>query len=119
MAGIRLPGQSLEAERAQFLESAVWEPLFLAVFMIVLAGLEWWCYYTKRESTGRHFEVKPAILFPGWFVSNSVGSFKDIWVLEPKAMPAFLGKEPVRLFPEDVKLASFHLSRFIRTSQTR
>lgn len=49
---------------------------------------------------------------------NTAGSFKEVWVLEPKALRAFLSKEPVRLSSEDVKLASFHLSRFIRSIQT-
>jgi len=38
-------------------------------------------------------------------------------VLEPKALPAFLDHEPVILTAEDVKLASFHLSRFIRVKE--
>jgi hypothetical protein len=61
--------------------------------------------------------VRPVIAFPGWFVANSSGTFKDIWVLEPKALPSFLDNEPIRLSPEDVKLASFHLSRLIRSTE--
>lgn len=38
-----------------------------------------------------------------------------MWVLEHKALLGFLEQEPQRLATEDVKLASFHLSRFIRT----
>lgn len=76
-----------------------------------------WLRSLLAESTGRTFDVRPTILFPGWFISNAPGSFKEVWVLEPKALPTFLGKEPVRLSAEDVKLASFHLSRFIRATQ--
>lgn len=69
------------------------------------------------ESTGRPFEVFPVVVFPGWFIEQSEGSLRSIWVLEPKALPKFLEREPQRLKPEDVKLASFHLSRFIRGAE--
>jgi hypothetical protein len=76
-----------------------------------------WLKSVLLESTGRKFDVKPVIVFPGWYVLNSSGTFKEVWVLEPKALPSFLGNEPSRLSVEEAKLASFHLSRMIRTSQ--
>lgn len=244
---LRLPGQSVQEEREDLLENAIGQPLTLALFLIVVAGLEWWRFYSNMkpspvvftggavlvaayagfrfwrarpklrslrqaidgeravgqflerlreqgfnvfhdvvgkgfnvdhvligppgvftietktwskptrtraevvfdgeklkigsleperdpiiqakaqagwlrslltESTGKQFDVRPAIVFPGWFVSSAAGSFKQVWVLEPKALPAFLSNEPVRLSLEDVNLASFHLSRFIRSTQT-
>ncbi|MET3374775.1 NERD domain-containing protein [Variovorax sp. KBS0712] len=72
-----------------------------------------WLKQLLSQSTGRKFETRPVIVFPGWFVANS-GGFRDLWVLEPKALPSFLQSEPARLSPEDVNLASFHLSRLIR-----
>jgi hypothetical protein len=78
-----------------------------------------WLRSLLAESTGRQFEVRPAIVFPGWFVANKTGVFKDVWVLEPKALPTFLSNEPTRLSPEEIKLASFHLSRFIRAAEKR
>jgi hypothetical protein len=244
---LRLPGQSVQEQREELVENAIGQPLMLALFFVVIAGLEWWRFYTNMkpnpvlftgaavltasyagfrfwralpklqglrqavhgeravgqflerlreqgfhvfhdvvgkgfnvdhvligppgvftietktwskptktraevvfdgnklkigsleperdpiiqakaqagwlrsllaESTGKPFDVRPAIVFPGWFISNTAGSFKEVWVLEPKALPAFLSNEPVRLSVEDVKLASFHLSRFIRATQT-
>lgn len=76
-----------------------------------------WVRALLLESTGRTVDVRPVIVFPGWFVINSTGSFRDIWVLEPKALPTFLKNEPTRMTPEDVKLASFHMSRLIRSSE--
>jgi hypothetical protein len=67
------------------------------------------------ESTGRKFDVWPVIVFPGWYVQQSGGSLRQMWVLEPKALPTFLDHEPQRLTVEEVKLASYHLSRFIRS----
>ncbi len=76
-----------------------------------------WLSQLLKESTGRKFEVRPVVLFPGWFVEQSPGSLKELWVLNPKALKAFLDREPAALSPEDVKLASFHLSRYIRARE--
>jgi len=76
-----------------------------------------WLRSLLQESTGRRFDVHPVVVFPGWFVKAPPGGHKDVWVLEPKALPSFLEHEPSRLELEDVKLASFHLSRLIRSSE--
>lgn len=78
-----------------------------------------WLRELLAESTGRKFSARPVILFPGWFVQQGKGTTREIWVLEPKALRAFLENEPAVLSMEDVKLASFHLSRFIRTNESR
>lgn len=83
-----------------------------------------WLKRTLLESTGKTFAVKPAVLFPGWFVEPYAhGSVHDsvhgeVWVLEPKALKGFLEREPVRMKPEDITLAAFHLKRYIRTTTT-
>ncbi|MDA8129037.1 MAG: nuclease-related domain-containing protein [Betaproteobacteria bacterium] len=76
-----------------------------------------WLRGLLTESTGRPCVVFPVVVFPGWFIEQSEGSLRNIWVLEPKALPKFLENAPQRLAPEEVKLASFHLSRFIRSSE--
>ncbi|MGH8293049.1 MAG: nuclease-related domain-containing protein [Gammaproteobacteria bacterium] len=77
-----------------------------------------WLRELLKESTGRTFDVRPVVVFPGWWIEQRPGSTRDIWVLEPKALPGFLSGEPPALVPEDVKLASFHLSRFAQTQDT-
>lgn len=77
-----------------------------------------WVRELLADSTGRKFDVRPTLLFPGWFVEQSGQSTREVWVLNPKALPDFLAHAPRRLPPEDVKLASFHLSRYIRASAT-
>ena len=76
-----------------------------------------WLKGLLLESTGRKFDVFPVVVFPGWFIEQSDGSKRNIWVLEPKALPHFLENAPQCLTAEDVKLASFHLSRFIRAAE--
>lgn len=76
-----------------------------------------WLKNLLAESTGRKFDVLPVVLFPGWFIEQSPGSLRELWVLEPKALPAFLDREPTRLRTADSKLAAFHLSRFVRSGE--
>lgn len=77
----------------------------------------YWVREVLKESTGRSFAVKPVVVFPGWFVeSTKTKGSADLWVLNPKALPTFIDNEPQRVTPEDVKLAAYHLSRYIRTS---
>lgn len=78
-----------------------------------------WVRSLLNESTGRQFSVRPVIVFPGWYIENAHGGFQDVWVLEPKALPTFLSNEQRRMTPEDIKLASYHLSRLIRASQAK
>jgi len=76
-----------------------------------------WLRELLAESTGKRLPVRPIVLFPGWFVEQKPGTTRDIWVLEPKALPAFLGNAPQVLPPEVVALASTHLSRMIRVRE--
>ena len=75
-----------------------------------------WLKRTLLDSTGKTFDVRPVVVFPGWFVEPSDRT--GVWVLEPKMLRGFLRREPVRLKSEDVSLASFHLKRYIRTTNT-
>ena len=58
------------------------------------------------------------VVFPGWFIEQTSQKSRDIWLLNPKALPHFLENEPRQLSDEEAKLAIFHLSRFIRASET-
>jgi Nuclease-related domain len=72
-----------------------------------------WLKRTLEESTGKTFLIKPVILFPGWYVESPNDS--EIWVLEPKQFPYYIGKKKEIVSLEDKKLAAYHLSRYIRT----
>ncbi len=75
-----------------------------------------WLRRLLQESTGRTHIVFPTVLFPGWFVEQAPGSLDRLWVLEPKALPAFLDRREPRLPAEDVHLIAFHLSRYVRST---
>ena len=74
-----------------------------------------WLKTLLADSTGRQLPVRPVVVFPGWYVEPGVGSQREVWVLEPKALPAFLSSEEDRIEASDVRLAAYHLGRFIRS----
>lgn len=76
-----------------------------------------WLKQLLQASTGKVFPVRPVVLFPGWYIKATRESRRDLWVLEPKALPSFLEQMDAQIAPEDLKLAAFHLSRFIRTQE--
>lgn len=78
-----------------------------------------WLRSLLAESTGRKFPIRPVVLYPGWYIEQRKDSLREIWVLNPKALPDFLSNESAVLSAEDVKLAAYHLSRFIRSSENR
>jgi len=73
-----------------------------------------WLRELLSESTGHKYDVRPVIVYPGWFVDSKGSRNKTIWVLNPKGLPTFLDHEPLQISPEDAQLASYHLSRFVR-----
>jgi hypothetical protein len=77
------------------------------------SALASWLEKTLLGSTGRRFAVRPVVVFPGWFVEPGPKG-AAVWVLNPKALPAFIRHEPVSIDTSDVHLITFHLSRYIR-----
>lgn len=74
-----------------------------------------WLKNLVLESTGRKVAVRSVVLFPGWWIDPTPASLKpDVWVLEPKALPAFLAHERETLKPEEVNLVSQHISLYVR-----
>ena len=67
-----------------------------------------WLRELLTESTGRKFDVKSAIVFPGWFVDYTGPKERTVSVLTPKALPSFLDHEPARLSLEDIIISLRH-----------
>lgn len=75
-----------------------------------------WIRELLMESTGKSFPARSVLLFPGWYVEKVGAHAQDrVWVLNPKALPAFIDNENTTLSLEDVKMATCHLSRYIRS----
>lgn len=76
-----------------------------------------WLKQIIKESTGKDIDVKKVVLFPGWFIEPTAESKQsDVWVLNPKALPAFISNSREQLVSEDLSLVAFHLSRFVRAA---
>jgi hypothetical protein len=73
-----------------------------------------WLEGRLQESTGKRFFVRGVVVFPGWFVEQR-GPRGDVWVLEPKMLPGFIGNAPEMIAPSDAALAADHLSRYVRS----
>jgi hypothetical protein len=74
-----------------------------------------WLSKQIQSSTGKQFPIRPVIVFPGWFVEPS-SQDTHVWVLNPKALPSFIQKEPISISDSDLCLLSYHLSRIIRSN---
>ena len=80
-----------------------------------IEGYADWVGRTLAAMTGKRYAIRPVVVLPGWFVrlGNDAQGHRT-WVLNPKMLPAFVKREPVRLAEEDVKLAVYCLARHIR-----
>jgi hypothetical protein len=56
-----------------------------------------------QRMTDRKVSVRPVVLFPGWYISKQPKQAR-VWVLNPKALSAFLKNEPAVLSRDDIKL---------------
>lgn len=83
------------------------------------AQKRWMERLINRES-GLKIPVKPIVAFPGWFIKgagNNKASKYDLWVLEPKALPAFISNLPVSISAEDKTRIANCLSNYVRREQ--
>ena len=75
-----------------------------------------WLSQLIEESSGRKISIKPVVVFPGWYVEPTFeAKSSDVWVLNPKALPAFIKNSQQQLSGEDVRLIAYHISRYVRT----
>lgn len=57
---LRVPGQSVSEEREELLENTVAQPLMLALFLLLLAGLEWYRLYFNMKPSPAIFSIAAA-----------------------------------------------------------
>lgn len=76
-----------------------------------------WIKGLLSDLTGKSVVVRAAVVFPGWFINRtSKGGWPDVWVLNPKALPAFIENANTELSEEDICSFHTHLSRFVRNT---
>lgn len=83
--------------------------------LIQVRAAKSWLNEKIKESTGREFPIQGILAFPGWYIENtSKGRADGTWVLNPKAIPKFIGNSDSKLSQEDVNLCASHLRLYIR-----
>lgn len=74
-----------------------------------------WLQNILQESTGQRFVVRSVVLYPGWFVKQASNPHhENVWILNPRMLPAFLEHQSAQLSEEEAQMATYHLSRFMR-----
>jgi hypothetical protein len=74
-----------------------------------------WLQELILETSGKRVPVRPVVVFPGWFVvPTAEAKASDVWVLNPKALPAFIEHSDTQLAEGDVHLVASHLTRYVR-----
>ncbi len=75
-----------------------------------------WLSTQIQESTGHQYRVQPVVVFPGWSVTSRTDAAQrsGVWVLDPRGLSKFIRSAPQRLSLEEIKLVSYHLSRYVQ-----
>jgi hypothetical protein len=77
-----------------------------------------WLQDLLFENTSIRYAVKPAIIFPEWYVVDTQAKTRsDIWVLNHKAFVKYIANEPIVMKPEDVALAASRLRIYVQNLQ--
>ena len=59
--------------------------------------------------------MRGVVVYPRWWVEQvNKDRPREVWVLEPKALPTFIENAPAVISEEDVAMAAYHLSRYVR-----
>ena len=74
-----------------------------------------WLSGLLEASTGKKLPIRSVLVFPDWFVEPIPTALKQqLWILNPKALASWIDGEHKRISDNDVHLATYHLSRYIR-----
>ena len=80
-------------------------------------ALSHWLRDLLLESTGRRFPIQCVVVFPGWYTHMRTENKSDVWVLNPKMLPAFIERGSMLLTPEDIALVSSRITAHMQTVQ--
>lgn len=77
----------------------------------------YWIKGLLKDLTGKSVPVRPTVVYPEWYVNQRwKGNKPDVWVLNPKALGAFIENSDGILNDEDVRSFHAHLSRYVRNT---
>jgi Nuclease-related domain len=74
-----------------------------------------WVQGYLKTSTSKRIPVRGVVAFPGWWVEQlPAARGADLWVLNPKALAAWIAREPEILTEADAAMATLHLQQYVR-----
>lgn len=73
-----------------------------------------WLHNFLAESELKAF-VQPVVVFPGWYVERFDMKAAGVWVLEPKALGAFLEQQQETLSADQARAMASALASYVRT----
>ena len=77
-----------------------------------------WLKDLIKDTTGQMHTIRPVVVFPGWFIETSQEArSSDVWVLNPKALSAYIENQKTTISADQVNLISYHLSRYVRAKE--
>jgi hypothetical protein len=75
-----------------------------------------WLQQLLKTSTSKQLPVRGVVAFPGWWVEQlPAARGSELWVLNPKALSAWIAREPARLSEADAAMATLHLQQYVRS----
>jgi len=78
-----------------------------------------WLSELLKESTGKKYQVGSFIVFPGWFIEPDANNGRSsALIVNPKFLSTLIDNMPDKLPENEVKMAAFHLSRYIRFNES-
>ncbi len=77
-----------------------------------------WMRGFVRDTLAKSVEVRPVILYPGWFVKPQPKGVK-VWVMHPDRLPGFLRNEKGILDARDIQSIEHCLSMHVRNAAER
>jgi hypothetical protein len=67
------------------------------------------------RTTGQRFKTRPVVLYPDWWVETQPKGV-EVWVLNPKVLPAFVDEEPTVLNADEINRLSAVLEDHVRAA---
>lgn len=75
-----------------------------------------WLFERLQSGTGKKHFVQPVVVYPGWFIENRNARNAAVWVINEKALAAFIDNQSRSLPEGEIAAASDHLSRYIQST---
>jgi hypothetical protein len=73
-----------------------------------------WLEEMLRQNIGKHFPIRPVILFPGWYIDATKSAYgNDLWVLNTKDLPLYIQNTSEKIKEEDTVYIAYELSRYM------